>query len=307
MAASCCSVASQNGTRFCGHCGEAVQGGHRGRLFVLVDLLLFGLGLVICASLPSALHLFLESGITGVAALEDDGAADRGTSLRSGDGASDETPSVELNDSSSEGAVNRRVSELMARWRPPSPGPSSSSEEGAPGVQASHASRAKLVGVPVTYQGQFIENGLPISKVSASDFTRTRRPGIYSPLNVFDGDSSTAWQVSHAGVGHWIRFDFSQDVTLSRLGLVSGYDKVLPDRWGDRWPLNNRVQSILVSWDGGSQTFRLEDVRSLQSLDMGGVVTSFLEIEIRGIFTGSQWNDTLISEIELYGEPRAVP
>jgi hypothetical protein len=130
----------------------------------------------------------------------------------------------------------------------------------------------------------------------------------YAPANAVDGNNETGWQVSDGGVGHWIRLDFGSLVYLDRLGFVPGYDKVRYDRVGDRWPLNNRVQEVVVTWEGGGvRTIHLADDRAMQWTGLGGAQTHWLRIEISSIYPGTRWNDTIISEIAAEGRDASAP
>jgi hypothetical protein len=142
---------------------------------------------------------------------------------------------------------------------------------------------------------------LSVASVAASTYTYTTGPASYEPRNAVDGDRSTGWQVSNGGVGERIRLDLGGVVRLHRIGVVPGYDKVVADRFGDRWPLNNRVSDVRIMWDGGSMIGHFHDGRDMQWIDLGDVTTPWVTIEIARIYPGSRWNDTVISEIECEG------
>ncbi len=145
---------------------------------------------------------------------------------------------------------------------------------------------------------------LPTSHVVASTYSRTNGSTLsYLPKNAVDGDKQTAWQVSNGGVGHWIQLHFDGTQPLARLGIVAGYDKKAIDRYGDRWPLNNRLSSIRLQWQSGEATASLDDRRGMQWVELPNVASSWLRIWITDVYAGSRWADTAISEIVVHRSP----
>ncbi len=145
---------------------------------------------------------------------------------------------------------------------------------------------------------------LPISRAVSSTYSRTKGTTLsYLPTNAIDGDKQTAWQVSDGGVGHWIQLHFDGTQPLARLGIVGGYDKVAVDRYGDRWPLNNRVSRIRLQWQGGEANVSLDDRRDMQWVELPNVTSSWLRIWITDVYAGSRWADTAISELVVHRSP----
>lgn len=144
---------------------------------------------------------------------------------------------------------------------------------------------------------------IPVRGANASAYSAPSTSLSYGPWNAVDDDLWTAWHISQAGPGHWIRLDFGRLVVLDRVGIVVGYNKSLPDRYGDRWPLNNRVSWARIIWQGGSVERSFDDTRPLQWTEIGRAQTSWLRIEILAVREGSKWKDTAISEIRCEGRP----
>jgi Flp pilus assembly protein TadD len=144
----------------------------------------------------------------------------------------------------------------------------------------------------------------------AATASRSSQPGrttSYGPENVLDGAGDTVWQISGGGPGEWIAVDFPGEVTLARIGVVVGYDKILGDRVGDRWPLNNRVRRARIEWQGGQVEWEFADERGLQWVEVGLPQTSWIRLTVLAVRPGQRWNDTSIAEIVFEGWPEDAP
>jgi hypothetical protein len=64
----------------------------------------------------------------------------------------------------------------------------------------------------------------------------------YGPENIIDSKLETAWQVSNDGIGEFFEISWNAPRQFGELRIIPGYLKSLPDVWGDRWTLNNRVK-----------------------------------------------------------------
>jgi hypothetical protein len=131
-------------------------------------------------------------------------------------------------------------------------------------------------------------------KATASS-TRTALAGnTYEPGNVLDGRLMTAWMegVEGAGIGEWIRCDFSREVTLQRISIAPGYFKS-----PQIWARNNRVAAATFYFsDGTSRPFRFPDRMEEQMLEVGAVRTSWVRIVIDEVYGGTD-PDTAISQL----------
>ncbi len=313
MTRACCDIARGSGARFCGVCGRRTETGRRSRLGVHDEAAALGplvvVALAVLALLPYAKAANRATGRV----IEDEpspeaedrvpwdepepavggGEAPAPPDLQVGAERGDEpgaSPVAVEEDAegSGEGDTNRVVSELLRAWRAPAAGGSDEDGEAPSSGPAGSAGDGPSVRLR------------PFS-VTASSFTFSTGPNSYQPGNAIDGDRATGWQVSDRGVGQWIRLLFEEEVVLDRIGVVPGYDKVVADRFGDRWPLNNRVSDVQISWEGGSVLHHFADDRSVQWVNLGSVRTRWVRIEITGTYPGSRWNDTVISEIECEG------
>jgi hypothetical protein len=118
----------------------------------------------------------------------------------------------------------------------------------------------------------------------------------YQPDNVLDQSIATAWieGVSGAGVGEWIRCDFTREVKLNRIIITPGYFKT-----PELWEQNNRLAAVTFYFsDGTSRHFTFPDRMVEQRLEVGGVRTNWVLMVLDGYYPGSvDVEDTPISSL----------
>lgn len=118
----------------------------------------------------------------------------------------------------------------------------------------------------------------------------------YQPGNVLDQSLATAWSegVSGPGTGQWIRFDFNREVRLKRIIITPGYFKT-----PELWKQNNRLASATFHFsDGTSRGFAFPDRMVEQKLEVGGIKTSWVRLEINDVYPGTvDAEDTPISNV----------
>ncbi|PIU67790.1 MAG: hypothetical protein COS84_03460 [Armatimonadetes bacterium CG07_land_8_20_14_0_80_40_9] len=145
---------------------------------------------------------------------------------------------------------------------------------------------------------------LDLSASASSSLSPTQ--SLHSPWQVIDGDKETAWNegVEGSGRGEWIRLDFPSPRDVIKVGVIPGFNKIKEDKWGDRFYKNNRVkEAILIFSDGTSRLVKFKDSREMQYIYFSPPVkTSFVKLVIEDIFPGSKYDDTAISEIEVWGD-----
>lgn len=309
MKRSCCAIAQKGGATYCGVCGLGLDSGRRSRLRIYWDIIArTGLLCLTISSVAIMAWLTTDAGEAQAAKAAEVqrslGVFEELASQRSIDqqdidesdtqdrGAPDQEPQ-----NARVGAANQRVSQLMAQWRP------AEQEENLTGQGTDPTLMGPTTPTPGIVSNQPSPGVLRPVLATASASTTGSRVVSYSPNNAIDGDPESGWQVSNGGVGEWIRLEFGRLVSLRRIGVVPGYDKVRTDRVGDRWPANNRVSEATITWEGGSTTHRFADDRAMQFVELGTVSTNWVQIYITGITPGSRWNDTVISEIRCEGSP----
>jgi len=118
--------------------------------------------------------------------------------------------------------------------------------------------------------------------------------------NVIDNNKTTAWVEGSAddGIGEWIKLENDSTQNISGIKIINGYTK-----GNDLYYQNNRVSKITLEFsDGSSSTYDLKDgVFDFQNIDFGKTIsTKYIKITIAGIYKGSIYKDTCISEISVY-------
>lgn len=119
----------------------------------------------------------------------------------------------------------------------------------------------------------------------------------YSPGQVTDKDFSTAWIEAErdAGIDEFIQVNFGEEKEVERLGIVPGYG-----RDEDIYKENNRVKKLVLEFSDGSSVEReLEDKYAMHMIDFDRRKTSSVKIIIKEVYSGSKYNDTAISEIDV--------
>jgi hypothetical protein len=140
-------------------------------------------------------------------------------------------------------------------------------------------------------------NSLPGNITATASSERSPGSGVtYHAGNVLDQSLATAWVegVDGSGIGEWVRCDFGREVKLNRIIITPGYFKT-----PELWKLNNRLAAATFYFsDGSSRRFTFPDRMVEQRLDVGGIRTSWVRMEINDIYSGSaDPQDTPISSL----------
>lgn len=145
-----------------------------------------------------------------------------------------------------------------------------------------------------------------LAKSSASSALEPGKYGNYEASNVIDGLTSTCWAdgVVGDGVGQWVKLTFPREVTVSRLGMIPGYDRY-SEAIGDRFYLNLRVKKARVEFsDGTTHEVTFADDRKMQYIELPETRTSYVKLIIQEVYTkNAKDKDLCISEIEIQGIP----
>ena len=132
----------------------------------------------------------------------------------------------------------------------------------------------------------------------------------YSATNLSDANLQTAWVEGEAdyGVGVAFRITFNnagveQAVPLNGFAFINGYAKNK-----SIWSANSRVRLLEVMQNGKHKfTLRLADTVDPQSVSLEGPQIMRLRpgddvtLVIRGVYPGTKFKDTALTEINLYG------
>jgi serine/threonine protein kinase len=128
-------------------------------------------------------------------------------------------------------------------------------------------------------------------------------PVSYSVDNTIDGDFETAWRTEGDGVGETLSYRFAAgSVYVTSVGLIPGYAKIDPTDGTDRFLENRRIRAVRWIFDGGvvqEQTFA--DDRDLQTIEIPGVLTRTITIEILETTDHGGRDFTPVSEVQVEG------
>jgi len=128
--------------------------------------------------------------------------------------------------------------------------------------------------------------------------------------NAIDGRPDTWWGEGAGGdgIGEWIEASLGRQAEIREVRLIPGYQKSLPDKFGDRWPLNNRLRKVRVELDDGSSfVAELSDRKGFHSIAIpSGNFSRSVRIVILEVFPGynqkgERIQDSGIAEIQILG------
>ena len=120
----------------------------------------------------------------------------------------------------------------------------------------------------------------------------------FQATNLVDGDLTTPWQegANGAGLGEWVRFEFTQPLELARLEILNGYQKD-----DERFVGNPRVRLVMVEYSSGAtQLVELSDVRDPQIINPASEAVEWVKLAIVSVYPGDKWEDTALSEVRIY-------
>ncbi|OFW57520.1 MAG: hypothetical protein A2133_01995 [Actinobacteria bacterium RBG_16_64_13] len=123
----------------------------------------------------------------------------------------------------------------------------------------------------------------------------------YRVTNLVDGDLATAWNegAEGAGLGEWVRFEFSRQMVLTRIEIANGYQKD-----DERFLGNPRVRSLKVEYSNGTtQLVDLLDTKQFQAITPTGQPVEWVKLIIVSVYAGDEWEDTALSEVRVYARP----
>jgi hypothetical protein len=142
----------------------------------------------------------------------------------------------------------------------------------------------------------------PKISVSASSTRERMKGNDYDAANLLDENLGSAWieGADSTGVGSWVQFKFSREVTLNSIKIYPGYFKD-----SNTWKKNNRVAQLTIFFsDGSSVRADFPDQMEPQEVAAGGRRTSSVKLVIDGVYGGTtDVNDTAISEVKFDLKP----
>ncbi|KRF07382.1 hypothetical protein ASG88_00565 [Nocardioides sp. Soil777] len=130
----------------------------------------------------------------------------------------------------------------------------------------------------------------------------------YAAEQMVDGVPQTTWRTGGDASGSTILFTLRRPTSLTRVGLVNGYAKQVPNgaTLVDWYPLNRRITSVEWVFDDGTTVGQdLREVRRMQGVRIDAVTTRTVQLRILGVTdpgAGPLGRDyTAISEVMLSG------
>lgn len=135
-----------------------------------------------------------------------------------------------------------------------------------------------------------------VSGVSAS--SEYEGEGNYAPKKVADGRVSTSWVEGDegSGLGSWVELDLGGEHKIGALRVWGG-------DWfsGDSWSRANRPKELEIKFsDESTEVMTLTDEMVVQEHKFDKPVsTTSVRVKVKGVYSGSTWHDTVISEIQV--------
>jgi hypothetical protein len=136
-----------------------------------------------------------------------------------------------------------------------------------------------------------------IDRAEATSYL-TQKKYTHGPENVFDGDLTKAWceDASGYGMGQSLTVYLKQKSVVSGMRIWAGYHKS-----SSLYYKNSRPALLLLEFsDGEVYQWALSDAMEEQEISLPGIRTEYVKITIMDVYSGTKYEDTLITEIELY-------
>ena len=142
---------------------------------------------------------------------------------------------------------------------------------------------------------------IKLAGVMASSFYPDTEGVSYAASNIKDGKVSTVWVEGEdgSGLGSWLELDLGGSQTVTHIKLWSG-------NWysWDFWNRHNRPKEIELTFsDESTQKFTLKDEKIPEEIRFDKpITTSSIKLKIKGIYRGTTFNDTCVSEVAVFND-----
>jgi hypothetical protein len=124
----------------------------------------------------------------------------------------------------------------------------------------------------------------------------------YEASNLLDGVPSTAWRMAGDGTGATLSVQLPSPSLVTKVGLINGYAKV--DDHVDWYPRNRRVLEAEWIFDDGTTVVQhLDESSDLQTMEVGPIATSTIQLRILIVSPPGDRNYTAISDLLIDGAP----
>jgi len=159
-----------------------------------------------------------------------------------------------------------------------------------------------LAGLPLAAQAGKLE----VAGATASSTYPADGNVTYDAKNISDGKAGTAWVegADGAGMGSTIELDLGGDKDVARLKIWGGM-------WysADSWNRSNRPKQIELEFsDGSTHMVDLDDSQKVTEVTLPGPKkTSKVILRLKGVYNGSTFPDTAISEVQVFDTAAGGP
>lgn len=154
----------------------------------------------------------------------------------------------------------------------------------------------------LTPEEQYQANPFTTTHAESSSFLQSSQWAqyYYGPECVMDGNLSTGWCEGSdtVGIGEWVSINADGEQWVRGVRIVNGHP-----RREDVYFRNCRVKGATIQLsDGFEMHVTLDDLyNDWQAIDFGGYhQTSYIRLTIDSVYEGSEWTDTLVSEMVAY-------
>ena len=126
----------------------------------------------------------------------------------------------------------------------------------------------------------------------------------YPEKKMTDGKKTTAWVSISKNFGkfEWIRFRFTDRISLKKIRMINGYSKKHKNRWiGDLYDRYSRIRSVRIRLSDNSSYFWIlkDNKRSFQTFSFPEPrKTTSITLYIHNIYKGTYNKSVAISEIQ---------
>ena len=146
-------------------------------------------------------------------------------------------------------------------------------------------------------------NGLRKGKVKKASASKTIDQSDVNndPIKAFDNDETTNWQegdTNGPGIGESIAAQFETEEPVWYITLKLGNWKKEKNYYDG----NNRPKTLRIEMSGFDQTITFPEERWKEfCVELNEpCMTKWIKFTIKDVYRGNQWNDTVISDIQIY-------
>lgn len=134
---------------------------------------------------------------------------------------------------------------------------------------------------------------------ASSELEEEQYNAIHYATNIFDGDTFTAWSegVDGPGIGEKLVISFDEECEISGISILNGYQKSENLYYKNARPSDMEI----IFSDGNKENIHIHDEMGWETIQFSETyVSSSMTIVITDVYDGSKYEDTLITELELF-------